>query len=548
MKDFKILRFLDRLKPLFEKMGAEYELMRTILQLKLLMDGRRVPTVMGNNKKNEEADKGNKFLRSLWIYVVMGLILIPFVIMKSSYIYQMSTIFVITMFFIMTSLISDFSAVLLDIKDKSIIGTKPIKPQTLRLAKTIHVAIYMFYITAALVGPALLVSLYTQGIVFFLLFLFFLILIDLLVIVLTSLVYFLILRFFDGEKLKDVINYIQIVLTIVLMLGYQLVGRLFDIANLKIEFVPRWWQYLIPPVWFSAPFHILKTRELNITYILFSILAIVVPIGAIAGYIKLMPVFESNLQKLSNNFSSKKKERKGFMDLLAKLLCRSREERIFFRFASDMMRNEREFKLKVYPNLGFSLAFPFIFMIQQMASRSLGEIGKGSSYLFIYFCGMMLPTIIMMVKCSEKYKGAWIYKAMPIQEVASVFRGTVKAFLVKLFIPMFVFEAVVFTAIFGIRILPDLLVVFLNMMIFNILCFMAMEKAMPFSQAFDAIQQANAGITFILVILLGGLAGIHFILTRLHYAVYIYLILAFIANLILWKAAYRITPEKLNQQ
>jgi ABC-type uncharacterized transport system ATPase subunit len=81
---------------------------------------------------------------------------------------------------------------------------------------------------------------YSKGMVFFLMLLFFLVLTNLFVIVLTSLVYFVILRFFDGEKLKDIINYIQIILTIVLMLGYQLVGRLLDIAGLQIKFVPHW--------------------------------------------------------------------------------------------------------------------------------------------------------------------------------------------------------------------------------------------------------------------------------------------------------------------
>jgi ABC-2 type transport system permease protein len=85
-------------------------------------------------------------------------------------------------------------------------------------------------------------------------------------------------------------------------------------------------------------------------------------------------------------------------------------------------------------------------------------------------------------------------------------------------------------------------------MIFNMLCFMVMDKALPFSQAFEDLQQANAGVQFILIILLGILAGIHFVLTRFNHAIYVYLALAFIINLILWKVAYRITPEKLNQQ
>jgi hypothetical protein len=171
MIDLKILKFLDRLRPLIERLGVDYRAMRKILEIKLLMDRRRVPTVIASNKRNDDLDDSNKFLKSLWIYVLMGLILIPFVTMKNNYIYQMSIVFAVVMFFVMSSLISDFSSVLLDIRDKSIIGTKPVGPKTLSMAKNIHILIYIFYITAALVGPVLIVSLFFQGIVFFLVFL-----------------------------------------------------------------------------------------------------------------------------------------------------------------------------------------------------------------------------------------------------------------------------------------------------------------------------------------------------------------------------------------
>jgi len=358
MKDFKILKFLDKLKPMFEKLGVDYGSMRKILQLKLLLDGRRMPTVFGNEKKKDDRDNSNKFLKSLWIYIIMGLTMIPFVIMKSSYIYQMSIVFGVIMFFIMSSLISDFSSVLLDVRDRNIIGTKPIGPKTLSTAKTIHIAIYMVYVTGALVGPALLTSLYTQGIIFFLVFFITTILLDMFIIALTSLIYFLILRFFDGEKLKDLINYMQIILTIVISVGYQLVGRLFGVVDLRIQFTPKWWQYFIPPVWFSAPFEMIKKSEIHSTYVIFTVMAIAIPIMAILVYMKLMPLFEENLLKLSNNYGTTKKAKGKPGQLLSRLLCRSREERIFFRFASDMMRNEREFKLKVYPTLGFSIIFP----------------------------------------------------------------------------------------------------------------------------------------------------------------------------------------------
>ena len=112
MKNFPVLSFLDHFKYIFEKLGINYQLMRRILQVKLTMDGRRVPTVM--NREEKRKDKNNNFAYSLILYGVYSLIFVPFILAGQNYIYQMSIVFAIFIFIMMTSLISDFSSVLLD--------------------------------------------------------------------------------------------------------------------------------------------------------------------------------------------------------------------------------------------------------------------------------------------------------------------------------------------------------------------------------------------------------------------------------------------------
>ncbi|MBP2022946.1 hypothetical protein J2Z44_002771 [Clostridium punense] len=548
MKDFKFLKFLDRFKSIFKKLGVDYEVMRKILQIKLLMDGRRVPTVFAaNDNKKSEKDNSNRFLKSLWVYILIGLMLIPFILMESSYLYQMSIVFGIIMFLIMSSLISDFSSVLLDVRDKNIIGTKPVDSRTLNFAKTIHVSLYMFYVTIALILPALIASVSKHGILFTLMFIVAVIFLDMFIIVLTSFLYLIILRFFDGEKLKDVINYFQIILSLVIAIGYQMVGRLFQVAEMNVQFTPKWWQYLLPPVWFAAPFEIMKKSEINLVYGILSVMAVVVPITAIAFYVKSMAMFEENLQKMTNNSGKRKKVKRKPGELISKILCRSKEERLFFRFTSDMIKNEREFKLKVYPSLGLAIIFPFIFIFQRLSMSSFAEISKGKSYFFIYFTGMMLSSIIIMVKYSGNYKGAWIYKTMPINNYKPVFKGTMKALIAKLFLPIFLFQAAVFIAIFGVRITGDLVVILLNMMSYTLLCFMTMKKGLPFSQPYDAAKQSDVGINFILMFVIGAIWVAHYFIGKMDYSFYILLGVSIVANLILWNVAFNIKPEKLDK-
>ena len=535
---FKSLALLDRIRPLFEKMGIDYDIMRNILYIKLLMDGRRVPTIFGSGQKQTDSMNKNQFIRSLWMYLLMGVILIPFIVMKSNYLFQMGIIFGIVMFLLITSLISDFSSVLLDIRDRNIIGVRPVDRKTLSMAKTLHILIYMICLTGALCGPALLISVVVQGPVFFLLFFISLIFIDIVSIIFTTFVYFFILKYFDGEKLKDIINYIQIVLAMVVMVSYQLIGRMFSVIDIRIEFVPSWWQYFVIPIWFAAPFQIIKKTEINFYLLTYTAMALVIPLFSIYIYIKKMPTFEKYLLKMGNNFIKRKERKKQSEGILLRLFCRSREERIFFRFAKDMMKNERQFKLKVYPSLGFSLIMPFVFIVQRAADSGLAELAKGRTYLFIYFCGMMLPTLVMLMGYSENYRAAWIYKALPIKNFKQVFHGTMKAFMVKLFVPLYVLEAIIFILIYGVRIVPDIFVAFVASIIYSILCFALMEKTLPFSKKIDSTQQSNFGMSMLLLLVLGIMGGIHFAITYIRFGILIYLAILLILFIILWENAF----------
>ena len=419
MKEFQTLKLLDRFKGGFEKLGIDYGVMRKIIQVKLTMDRRRVPTIYNQSYKKKkdaaESNEENHFIKALGLYALMGLLMVPLIVFGENYIFQMSIVFGILMFLVMTSMISDFSSVLLDIRDKPILHTKPIKQKTFGMAKFIHVCIYLFFLTASLTLAPLVASLIKHGFGFFILFLGEVVLMNFFILVVTALIYLFILRFFDGEKLKDMINYVQIILTIVMTVGYQLVARSFDLMNLQIVFAPEWWQLLIPPIWFGAPFEWLLHGNAQWYFIVLSVMALLVPSASIFTYIKLMPYFEHQLQKLSHHGSGSKKS--GWLiHRLSRIICPGKEERTYFHFASNMMRNERDFKLRVYPSLGFSVIFPFIFIFNGLGNDNWSEVVAGK--LTVYFSMIVIPTVMMMLKYSGTYKGAWIFKAAPVQSLA----------------------------------------------------------------------------------------------------------------------------------
>ncbi|WP_339252782.1 hypothetical protein NSQ43_02685 [Sporosarcina sp. FSL W8-0480] len=535
MNEFRTLTFLSKLKWIFVKAGIDYNAMETILRMKLTMDGRRTPTIFTGQKKKE----GNQFLKSLWIYGLYGLMIIPFMLFGDGhYIFQMSIVFGIMMFILATTMVSDFSTVLLDIRDKTVLQTKPVSSRTINTAKIIHILIYMFFITGSFIAIPLVVGLFKNGIVFTLVFLTALILTMLFVVVFTSLMYFLVLRFFDGERLKDIINYVQIILSVGVIIGYQVLIRAFDFADLELAYTFNWWHVFLPPVWFGAAFELLLNQDFSTTLILLSTFALVIPIISIFIYVKLMPSFERNMDKLMGGSKSRKRSGR-LMELWGRVCCRNREERMFFRYASLMMKQERNFKLRVYPSLGFAFIFPFIFIFTELQMRTLEDISTGSMFLLIYFGNMMVPTIIHTLQFSDNYKGSWLFRASPIQQPAAAYSGTLKAFLVKLYVPVFLLLSIAFIAIFSTRILPDLFAVFLGAILHSLLTYKWMNAGeFPFTESFE-FAQAEGSVKMFLISLGAGIFVIaHLIANAVVGGIYVYIVLLLIAVFFGWRKVF----------
>lgn len=541
MKDFKILKLLDKIRFVYIKMGIDYVVMRNILQIKLTMDERRVPTFFNQSatKKNEEQKFG--YVKSLWIYALIGLILIPFMGFGENYLFQMSITYAILIFTITTTMISDFSSVLLDVRDRSILSTKPLTAKTVNAAKFMHILIYLTYLTIALTSIPLLVALVKQGILFFLLTIFEFVLINIFIVVFTAILYMVILHFFDGERLKDLINYVQIGMSLVLMIGYQFLVRSFELVNLNMVMEFHWWSIFLIPMWFAAPYELLLNGNQSPLSIGFSVLAIVMPILSILLYIKLIPTFERNLQKLLSTSKSKKEKKNRLRNFLLMHICTTSEERAFYRFASLMMKQEREFKLKVYPSLGFAFVIPLIFIFNFTGTGNV-DYSKSLSYLNIYFSMLIVPTAVFMLGYSSKHKAAWIYKIFPIKDYTELKKGSLKAFLIKLYIPLYVVLSIVFCFIYGTRIIPDLLAVLVASCVFTVICYIGYGNKIPFTKPYTEMNDGESWKSIVLMIPIVIIAGIHYFMASfIAYGTYIYLFVLIIINLAIWKVVFQRT-------
>ncbi|MFV3010940.1 ABC transporter permease [Clostridium botulinum] len=550
MEDSKILKFVDKFKFIYEKLGINYDSMRTILKLKLLMDTRRVPTIY---KDRENNDKKNTFKKSLFLYGLMGFFLTVFIFIPSPMVVKMSINIGAIMFLIMTTMIADFSSVLLDIRDKNILNTKPLDPKTINAARTTHILIYITCIAGAIAGPTLIGGLIKYKFKFFIIFFFEIILLSFFTIFFTAILYYFILKIFDGEKLKDIINYFQIVLSIVLALGYQIIPRVFDFTGVNVNFKIKWWSYLVPPVWFAAPYSLIIEHNSGREYVLLSIMCVAIPIIIFGIYYKfIVPYFEENLQKLDSSIGKKGsvEEIKGIRNKrYTSIFCRDKIENVFSRFSRNMISTERKLKLKLYPTLAFAVIFPFLMLIGSFSkyesiSQAFDEFSKGNYYFSIYLSVLMLVASIELLSQSEKYKGSWIYTVLPIDNPGKIQKGALKGFIFRYIFPVFLSVCIIFLIICGLRILPDIIVMFFSMLISIVAVQSLYKKELPFYNDF----QSNGEGSITTVLVSGGLTGIFFGLHKLirnlikySFSIYIYIGVLIIINMILWKKIFNIS-------
>ncbi|UZM99409.1 hypothetical protein OL548_03340 [Lysinibacillus sp. MHQ-1] len=70
----------------------------------------------------------------------------------------------------------------------------------------------------------------------------------------------------------------------------------------------------------------------------------------------------------------------------------------------------------------------------------------------------------------------------------------------------------VFSYIYGIRIIPDLLVVLVTSWLYTLFCFLMMSNKIPFTKPYDEVGDAQGWKTVLLFIPLAMLAGLHYLI------------------------------------
>jgi ABC-2 type transport system permease protein len=521
-----LLKILDFFKLVFRMQGVDYNQLRTIVGIKLEMDNRRVSGVRYQQTESANAS----FAWTFVIYFIFGGFLSFMLAFVPSILFAYSVYHAYLMVMITMTLISDFSAVLLDTSDNTIVLPRPISNKTFYAARATHILIYIGLISLALTTVPIVLTFFKHGTAVGLFMLTTTLLTVLFSVALTNGLYLFLMRFTSEERLKNLINYFQIGMAIFMMGGYQILPRLFSeeiVENLSAT-VP-WWSVFIPPMWMAVALQTISDWNFNWINITNIILALTIPVllwKAVNQY--LTPYFTRKLADLGTSSSkqSEKKEQHNSINARGSALATTGLEKAGFNLASFGFARDRKLKLRMYPAFGYFVVLVFVLIFRgKEASQTwleyIHEIGTSQMHLTaIYASIYIILTASYEIHYTDDFKAAWIFQSAPIQKPGELLIGNMKAILIRFFLPLYGVATILILSIWPLSVIVDLIfgffVCFALMLLFGIIGDKNLPLSLPSNARAQGSSMARAILAMIVIVILG--FG-HFFLNKIEFAV-----------------------------
>ncbi len=513
-----LLRFLDLFKGIYRVTGADYGHVRAIVDVKLTMDNRR-QHISARKKPTDEPS--NTFLLTILFYSLFGAFIAAGLYGVTSFALAMMMFFSYLMVMVVMTLITDFSSILLDTSDNTIILPRPVSSRSLFAARITHIFLYLGQITLGLcLFPAVMV-LIKFGPFIFCVFLLITLLAILASVFLTNTFYLLILQFASEEKLKNVINYFQIGIAVLIMAGYQLLPRLASRLELEtFEFHIQWWNVFVPPIWMACAMEMIFQDQYDLPHISLTFLAVIIPVFGFYLVNKyLTPVFTRKLgiMEIETRQSVARTKKENWTKYISSWLTKPGIERAAFEIIYLIIGRDRKIKLKIYPVFGYVFIFGliFIFRSKEDIATAFASMPQSNYHIFLlYLCFMVLQVAINEIPYSDDFKASWIYFSAPIDKPGLVLSGVMKAIFVRLFIPAYLLIACVVVAIWGLPVLFDIVFAAFNNVLM-LLCLITVNKRfLPLSMAPNARNQAGSFMRSMMLLVLIGIMGVgHYLLS-----------------------------------
>ncbi len=503
-------------------MGADYNQFISILKLKLTIDDRNAKGIY----KKEESSKGNVLIKQSVTQILIGGLFAFFMnILKSPFtFYYMAHSWVMVMMAIM--IISEFTSILFDTSENSIINPLPVRGNTISLARNAHVFIYLTLMALNLSLVTLILAIFKFGILSGLLFVFTIFLNVLFTLFLANILYLGIMRLATGEQLKNLLMYFQIAIAILFMAAYQFGMKIIDTSVIRDLTVPiEWYSFLVPASFFSGLIEAITALNFDQIHLAFIAESFVIPLAAIfftGRY--LTPLFNRKLMELEqgdriSKLKTESSRKRFWFKIMLSLFVSTHEERAAFTLMWKMTGRERLFKQLLLPSFGYVIIIVIVPFFTKPVS--LDKLAQSDKYLILLYAFLFIAATLPAALLNGSNKNAgWIFKTSPVSSPAGLFKGFIKAAFARFFVPFYLVISIGVCSIWGIKAFPDVIIALLAVYFITLLYYYLQTPSFPFTIENVA---SNGGERFIkmmgIIIMAVALGFLHkFLLSLQNYA------------------------------
>lgn len=515
--------------------------LKAILTSKLIMDDRRPNSIRQIQQNKSDKAVSNATLGTMFMALLTGLFFLMAFLFGNSYTTSLTFYFSFYIFMLAGILISDFTTVLIDVRDNYILLPKPVNDKTIVISRLLHIVVHLSKVVLPMSIPGIITAFIQKGIGGALLMIPLFILVTLFTIFVINAVYLLILKITTPAKFQSIITYFQIFFAVLIFASYQVVPRMIERSAMQsIDVSSYKFIWLLPSYWFGAAWEALYTLTFTVSTAACIAAAFFVPVIAIWAVVKIFaPTFTQKLAQINAGSSEQltketiatKVEKRSFVETLASLLTAKGAERAGFLFTWKLMSRNRDFKMKVYPSIGYIFVYFFIFFFRR-SDRSMSSFTDPEEMrpLFlgvIYFSCLLLTTALQNIVTSDKWKAAWIWHLAPLQSPGRILNGSITAAMAMFFLPLATLTAVIALSVWGIAILPNVLMGFSAQIFICLLLSRLLVQKLPFS---SPPAGADAGGNFLrgmMFLMIAGVAGL------IHYLLFNYNIFLIVAATVL---------------
>ena len=467
-------------------------------------------------------------------------------------------ILTISMVMLAMAVIIEFHEIIINPLDADILAHRPISSRTFFVARLANLFFYITIMGASLTLLPAVLGVWVKGSnwTFAPLFLFISWTANLSTAAYMILFYTLLVKWLNYDRLKDILAYIQMALTFVLVIGYQFIPRMSERiqpGHIAFQF-ENTWNFLVPPAWFAgltAGFYSGFSTHLA----LLSLLAIAsTAIILTLAFRNISLEYAAYLQKISTRVERfernqpRREKIKRIQNSGRFRWVRPGEEELGYQLTATYLKRDRTLRTRLFPSFGIPLAMLAFFLFEGSLTDPFQNVNGFETIFPLIFLVYVVFFFYEIISTSENWQGSWIYWTAPIEKPSAIFWGGAKLFLFKYIVPFF---SLVFLIL--VTQMPPwhaFLVTLLNVIIsLDYFMFLALfNTKYPLSRPFER-GQSNMRflmtVLFIPVFAIGG--GIEYLAFRFSQYFLLLSIILLVLLIILWKWADYLMDQRLGK-